>query len=97
MNAPELVKSYLRNTDVFRNPDRVLQPMQPQPQPQIDPNTGQPIQDPNQQMQRGSAGASPSPASVNGMGSMPMDTAAGATGRAMSEAFGGGSFGGGYV
>ena len=85
INIVELVKEYLKNTEVFRTVSKVLVPLQPMGMlPTSESRRGK--QGP--QGQPGAAGA------VNGLGQMPQESGAGVAGRVLSEAFGGGAFGG---
>ncbi|MCC6155704.1 MAG: hypothetical protein IT367_18185 [Candidatus Hydrogenedentes bacterium] len=87
--APELITKYLQNTDVFRNSQRLLIPYTP---PMVDEN-GNPITGgtpvpPSNGLQL------PAATSEGPMDSMPQMQEAGLAGRALSEAWGGGAFGG---
>jgi hypothetical protein len=92
INAVELAKTYLRNTDVFKNSDRILIPLPPPPQ--IDPNTGQPIPQAQGGMMQEQGMMDPSqmagPASVNMMGQMMGQSEPSVVGRGLSEILSGG-------
>ena len=86
LNWPEIVKVYLKNTEIFRNPEKALIPLPP---PQAQPMGGQPTPEQGGQM-GGQANVVPFPGAVNNMGQMPQETEAGAQGRMMSEMMGSG-------
>ncbi|MCC6798302.1 MAG: hypothetical protein IT366_24530 [Candidatus Hydrogenedentes bacterium] len=86
--APELISKYLQNTDVFRNSQRLLIPYQP---PMVDAN-GNPL--PGQPSAQPGGLQLPGPTSEGPMDAMPQLQDAGLVGRALSEGFGGGAFGG---
>lgn len=79
LNWPEVVKDYLKATDVVRNPSRWLVQLPP-PQPGASPQLGAESVSPQV------TGAQlPPPTEINNMGEMPWDRDAGAYGRVFSE------------
>lgn len=86
LNVIELVKSFLRQTEVFRNPERLFMAVSPQGQlPAPNGAGGAP------------GGMLPGATAVSGLGGMPQLQGAGLSGRTLSEMFGGGAFGGGFT
>lgn len=85
LNVIELLKSFLRQTEVFRNPERLFLPVNPA-------GTG-----PALVGGAGAPGQLTAPVAVNGMGGMPWEQGTGVSGRTLSEMFGGGAFGGSFV
>ena len=77
----ELFKTILRDSEVVKNPDRIVQMLQPQPQP-----AGM-LPGPGAGPSQNSAGGAPSPslATVNAQGRIPQSTGAFQNGRAHSE------------
>ncbi len=73
VNLPELIRTYLRNTEVFRNPDRVIVPLPPAPPPPqqlTGPGGGNDAAATPMEAQA----QTPAPTPVNNMGQMPWDT-----------------------
>lgn len=83
INWAELVKTMIKNTEIIRNPDRVLFRLNPQPLP------GAPAPSSSAQTSQGGAFQLPSPMGVSMTGQAPWESNAGVSGRANSEAMGG--------
>src|SRR5690606_31963383 len=85
INWAELVKILLKNTEIIRNPDRILYQLQPTPSPQggaVNPAAA--VSGPA--FFQNQAGA---PLNLTMQGQAPWESDAGVSGRTQSEAFGG--------